>query len=303
MSVHDVGQIHLLGLALLAGLAVLLLVWGYLMRTAKAHVAAETDEPALPQKEEETFILHRITERLGVIVAASVLRSLSEERRAGIHKRLEAAGRPDGLTVERYVRRKVGEVLLYGTGACFLLLNGNALVAVLVLGFAALTDLELYTKAQQRQEEIQQQLPDFLDVLAVTVGAGLSFRQALERTAESMPGTLAEEIRLVLRQMDVGTPRREAFEALRRRNGNEALGKFVTAMQQAEELGAPLTSALIEISQDVRSADFQYLRQKAQKINPKVVGITAVTMLPGTLILIMGGLVLSMDLSGLDFLG
>lgn len=270
------------------GLVWVLAVWGLHLSTAEKRVS--TDEDLLPkkQKEEQPFILHRITALLGRPFTTTVLDLLGEERQKSIQRRLEAAGRPDGVTVEIYAQRKTGEVLLYGTIGLLFILGGNMIFGLIALFFTIMSDLDLYVRARQRQDQIQEQLPDFLDVLAVTVGAGMSFRQALERVAESMPGVLSEEFRTALRQMDLGTSRKGAFEALRDRNSNDALAKFVTAIQQAEELGAPLAQALNEIGQDMRRDDAQYMRRKAQKLNPRVTGISAATLLPGLIILVGG---------------
>ncbi|GAA3754728.1 tight adherence protein C [Spinactinospora alkalitolerans] len=290
--------ILLLGLA--GALCVVMVVWGAYLATTKTQVAAEPETAAKAKKDDETFILHQITERLGRPFLRPVLEAVGEERRAGIQVRIDAAGRPEDLTVERYVSRKIGEVLLYGTLAVLLFMNGSTMFALIILAFTALTDYALYSEARKRQDQIQRQLPDFLDVLAVTVGAGLSFRQALARVSDSMPGVLASEFQTTLQQMDLGTSRRDAFTALRARNSNESLGRFVSALQQAEELGAPLAQTLMTISHDMRREDAQYLRRKAQKLNPQVTGITAVTMLPGLLLLIGGGLFLG---SNIDFGG
>ncbi|MFE6306766.1 type II secretion system F family protein [Nocardiopsis sp. NPDC057823] len=279
-----------------AALVVLTAAYGVFLMMSQTRV--RVDEPAGPPprtREERTFVLHRITEALGRPFSGMVLESLGETRRRSIARRIEAAGRPDGLTPDRYLRRKIGEIALYGSLGTLMFLVGNPLLGVIVLAFAGLTDLNLYVQAQERADRVQSQLPDFLDVLAVTVSAGLSFRAAVGRVAESMPGVLADEFTLALRQMELGTSRREAFEMLRRRNRNDSLSKFVTAIQQAEELGAPLSDTLVNISQDMRRADAQYMRRKAQRLNPRVTMITAVTLLPGLLLLIVGSMFLGTE--------
>lgn len=280
-------------LALLAGAAallVLLAAWGYYLYTAPRQVAADVAEPTATRQRDDTFVLHRITEAVGRPLVGTMLEWLGSKGQDRIEERISAAGRPEGLTVQRYVRRKCGEVLIYGLTGLVLLFTGHSMLAVIVLVFILLTDIELFMKARQRQDEIQRQLPDFLDVLAVTVGSGLAFRLALERTADAMPGVLAEEFRTALRQMELGTSRREAFDAMRRRNNNEALGKFVIAIQQSEELGAPLGQTLAEIGQDVRREDYQYRRRHAQRVNPRVTMVTAATLLPAMLVLVASGL-------------
>ena len=290
----------LLGLS--GALCVVLFTWGFHLMTRTSEVTSDFITAAPKKKKsDETFILHRITELIGRPFATTLLEWLGEEQQAKIQARIDAAGRPEGLTVRRYAQRKAGEVLLYGTLAVFLFLQGSTTLALVVLAFGTRTDLSLYSEKRKRQEEIQKQLPDFLDVLAVTVSAGLSFRQALARGADAMPGVLASEFPLALRQMELGTSRRDAFAALRERNSNEALGRFITALQQAEELGAPLSQTLHALSTDMRREDAQFLRRKAQHLNPRVTAVTAATMLPGLLLIIGGGMLLGseVDLSAI----
>lgn len=293
--------------ALLVGLSgalcVALFVWGFHLLTRRSEVAGDFVVEAPKRKTNETFFLHRVTELIGRPFAPTVLEWLGDERQARIQLLIDAAGRPDGLTVRRYAQRKAGEVLLYGGLALLLFLNGSPMLAVVVCCFCALTELSLLSEKRNRQEEVQKQLPDFLDVLAVTVSSGLAFRQALARVADSMPGVLAAEFQLALRQMELGTSRRDAFNALRDRNSNEALGRFITALQQSEDLGAPLTQTLHAISTDMRREDAQFLRRKAQQLNPRVTGVTAATMLPGLLLIIGGGIFLGSDIDLSAILG
>jgi tight adherence protein C len=288
-----------LAAALASALVVLLGFYGLYLTQSQTRVPVDDPVNApVTTRSDETFFLHKITERIGRPFSRSVLASLSAKQKASISSRIEAAGRPDGLTAERYAQRKVGEVAIYGTLAVVVLLTDNSpLLALLALAFAGLTDLNLYVQSQERADQVQTQLPDFLDVLAVTVSAGMSFRAAVGRVAASMPGVLADEFTVALRQMELGTSRREAFEALRRRNRNESLSKFVTAIQQAEELGAPLSDTLVDISRDMRLADAQYMRRKAQRLNPRVTMVTAATLLPGLLILIVGSMILGTEIN------
>ncbi|WP_241474787.1 type II secretion system F family protein [Nocardiopsis xinjiangensis] len=283
-----------LGLAAAAAGVVLLAAYAVNLLLSRTQVSLQGptigSAPRPKRKSDGVFVLHRLTEALGSPLAPSVLRSFGERRRAAVAERIEAAGRPDGITVERYVQRRTGEVVLYGGVGLLMLLVGQVFLAVVVLAFIFMTDLNLYVQAQERADKVQSQLPDFLDVLAVTVSAGMSFRAAVGRVADSMPGVLSEEFQLAIQQMELGTSRREAFEMLRRRNRNESLSKFVTAIQQAEELGAPLSQTLVDISQDMRRADAQYMRRKAQRLNPRVTMVTAVTLLPGLLILVVGSM-------------
>ena len=124
------------------------------------------------------------------------------------------------------------------------------------------------------------------------------FRQALERVADRYEGPWADELRITLRQMDMGVSRRQAFDELRRRNTSEQVDQFVTALQQGEELGAPIADTLIQIATDMRRTDAQNARRKAAKTVPKATMTTIAFLLPGTLILIVATFILG---SGTDF--
>ncbi|TQN30930.1 tight adherence protein C [Haloactinospora alba] len=296
MPTISLSPMMILLLSASAGLLWILAVWAVHMYTAEKRVAADDEIKSKKKNEEDqTFILYRITSALGRPFRNRALNALSDEQQKAIRRRLEAAGNPNGLTVELYVQRKVGDIILFGSTSLVLFAGGSFLWSIITFLFVFMTELDLYSRARKRQDEIQEKLPDFLDVLAVTVGAGLSFRQALERVTDSMPSVLSEEFRVALRQMDLGTSRRQAFRSLAERNKNESLGKFVTAIQQAEELGAPLAQALSEIGDDMRRDDAQYMRRKAQKLNPRVTGVTAATLLPGLIILICGAMFFGMD--------
>lgn len=168
------------------------------------------------------------------------------------------------------------------------------------IGFVAvlffIPDISLWSQASERQEKIEDELPDFLDVLAVTVSAGLSFRGALERVIERSDGPLTDEMRLTLRQMDVGQSRSEAFQDLRKRTRSESLESFITALLQSEELGAPLTDALNQIALDMRRVTAQRARQKAAKANPKISAVVSLVMVPATMVLIGVGMFFAVDI-------
>lgn len=274
--------------ALLA-LCCFLLAWGFHLATVEQQVVGGIPK-AQAKKGEEVFILTRITELIGLPFTRLVLTILGPGGQARIKRRIARANRAGTLTVERYAQRKAGDIILY-CGLGLLMLSINVLITIVAIAYGLLvTDIQLWAQAQQRQEKIQRALPDFLDVLAVTVSAGLGFRHALSRVADTMPGALSEEFQTALQQMELGASRREAFDDLRNRNSSESLGQFVTALLQAEELGAPLAQALNEISVDMRRTYAQWARRKAQKVNPRITMVTLATIMPGLLLLIVGAM-------------
>ncbi|GFH35877.1 DUF5936 domain-containing protein [Streptomyces pacificus] len=238
-------------------------------------------------------------DRIGMRFAPAVLSMMGPKRVDDLRHRLDMAGNPGGMTVDRYAARRAVYGMLGVVAAFSLLLRGQAIVGLLALAYGlAWTDVLLRIAIRRRRNDIERTLPDFLDVLAVVVSAGLNFRQALERVAERYQGPWADELRITLRQMDMGVSRREAFEQLRKRNSSEQVSMFVTALQQGEELGAPIIDTLIQIATDMRRTDAQNARRSASKAIPKTTLVVTMVMLPATMILIVMSFYYG---SGVDF--
>lgn len=238
-------------------------------------------------------------DRLGMRFAPLVLRLMGPRRVDDKRRRIDMAGNPGGLTLHRYAARRA----VYGAfgvlmGLIFLT-GGHPVFAAGTFAFGLLAaDALIWQAIRERKDVIDRTLPDFLDVLAVVVSAGLGFRQALDRVAEKYEGPWADELRITLRQMDMGVSRRQAFDELRRRNSSEQVAQFVSALQQGEELGSPIAETLIQLATDMRRTDAQNARRRAAKTIPKATLVTLVFMLPATMILIATGMFLG---SGADF--
>ncbi|MFA9431661.1 type II secretion system F family protein [Egicoccus sp. AB-alg2] len=246
--------------------------------------------------------LTALLDQLGSLLAGSAAAGLGESRLAAIDELLDAAGRPGGLSAREFAGRKAAFALLMVVPGVIFAVGGTIWpVVVLPLTGWFLPDLDLKGKADDRQEEITRALPDFLDVLSVTVSAGLDFRAALGRVADSFEGPLYDEVRIALQQMALGESRRQALTDLRGRNRSESLSEFVSALQQAEDLGAPLTGALRDIAEDVRRAYAQEARRAAAKVEPRLSVLTTLTLIPAAMIVIAVGFWITneIDLGGL----
>ena len=231
-------------------------------------------------------LVENLAARLGPVLAPS----LRASRRATLEHKLDYAGRPAGMTVQRFVGRKAALTLLLGlgVGGFFLLLGASPiLIPILAVGGWFAPDILLSRAARMRQSAIERMLPDFLDILAVSVRAGLGYRYALRRVAESLGGPVGEEMLTVLRQIDLGQDRRDAFLALRERNESDSLKSFVAAQLQAEELGVPLSEALNDIATDMRRLAHQNARRQAQRAGPRVSLLVTTLIVPGSMILIL----------------
>lgn len=210
-----------------------------------------------------------------------------------LRRRVDLAGRPDGMTVDSFLQLVVKYAAVLGTAAFALLLLGNFLSMILILACIPILPLgRLAGHQRKRRAAIDDALPDFLDVLSVTVSAGISFRSALERVAARFSGPLHDELFFTLHQLDVGVPRRQSFQNLRDRCDSEPMSSFVSAFVQAEELGAPLAETLTGIARDSRRDAAQRARQRASRMVPRVTLMVSTLMVLPTVVLIGVGMFL-----------
>ncbi|MGV9252172.1 DUF5936 domain-containing protein [Streptomyces sp. NPDC003697] len=289
-------------MALLLALAMALGVWGVFagIRMYRAETKLPGDLAlALEVGATRTGAVDSLVDRLGMRYAPAVLRLMGPRLVARYRRRIDLAGNPGGLTIDRYAARRAVYGFLGGFGGLLMLLRGRPFVALLLFAFGAFwTEVGIWAAIRVRKGVIERTLPDFLDVLAVVVGAGLGFRQALDRVASRYEGPWADELRITLRQMDLGMSRRQAFAELRRRNDSEQVAMFVTALQQGEELGAPIVDTLVALARDMRRTDAQNARRKAARAVPKATMMITTFMVPATMLLLGAGLLLG---SGVDF--
>jgi tight adherence protein C len=281
------------GLLAAASVAVGLLALRMLMAKGPVERLAERTGSRVAVR--RASLPRRGVESLATRLGPRASRLLSERRRESLGRKLDLAGRPAGLTVQRLMGLKAALALLLGGAMLLLAVAGGSLLLALAVGLFAwfLPDIYLSRAGRLRQERIDRDLPDFLDILAVTVRAGLGYRLALHRVADSLGGPVGDEAMMALRQMELGASRRNAFLAMRDRNDSDALRSFVAAQLQAEELGVPLSEALNDIASDMRRAAHQAARRRAQRAAPRVALIVTSLILPGTMILIVTGLLIS----------
>jgi tight adherence protein C len=243
-------------------------------------------------------LLRRIFERVASSMGPRLMPAIRASRRESVDRRLDLAGRPGNLTVQRFYGYKAAGLILLGGPFALLMAGGGSPFAVVLAGGIGwfFPDIWVSRAGRVRQERIERELPDFLDILAVTVRAGLGYRLALARVADALEGPVGEEMLIALRQMELGASRRAAFEALRDRNASEQLQSFVAAQLQAEELGVPLSEALNDIAADMRRAAHQAARRRAARATPRVSLIVTSLILPGTMILIAVSILLGSGL-------
>jgi len=217
------------------------------------------------------------------------------ERSGTIRRRLELAGSPPGWDVDRVLAFKVIGVLVLALVASLLALAFSAplLTIVIVTALAGLAgwfvpNLVLYQAAYNRSERIRRELPDALDLLSISVEAGLGFDAALSQVARNTEGPLADEFFRVLQEMQIGTGRSDAMRALGERTDVAELRGFVTAMVQADAFGIPIANVLRVQSREMRIKRSQRAEELAQKVPVKILFPLIFCILPALFVVILG---------------
>lgn len=212
------------------------------------------------------------------------------------------AGNPNNLTVaDFYGIKALAAILCAALGFLLTLLVLQfgalkallALVVLAVVGFF-LPNLWLRSKIKKRQKEIIKVLPDAIDLLSISVEAGLGFDAALARLCEKSDNALTQEFSKVLTEMRLGKTRRDALRELSHRTGVEPLNTFVLAIIQADQLGVSISGVLRIQSVDMRIKRRQLAEEQAHKAPLKMLFPMIFLIFPTIWIVILGPAVLSM---------
>ena len=155
------------------------------------------------------------------------------------------------------------------------------------LGFIA-PGFVVSMKGRKRREEIKAQLPDALDLLAVSVEAGLGFDGAVDKLTEHMNGALADEFALTLGEMRIGESRQDALKKMAERTATPEVASFTRAIIQADQLGISLGRLLRVQSADSREKRQAAAEEKAMKSPIKMLFPTVLFIFPAMFIVILG---------------
>jgi len=185
----------------------------------------------------------------------------------------------------------VGSMLGAGKGA------GGLLLGALFIGFVGFIapDYALTLKIRGRKERIRADLPDALDLLAVSVEAGLGFDASLAKLNENMEGPLAEEFGLTLSEMRIGESRSEALKRLSERVDAQELSAFTRALIQADQLGTSLGRILRVQAADARLRRQAAAEERAMKAPIKMLFPTVLFIFPAMFLVILGPAILNVQ--------
>lgn len=232
-------------------------------------------------------------------VAGSILNLfesvLPRNYRERVHLQLVYAGMSDQFRAEEIISlRVVGGVLGFLGGALILgtgLIGGGMgilLLAVLPLLGAQLPKSWLDRKADERMDAIRRDLPDTLDLMAISVEAGVGFEGALGVVCDNFTSPLADEFARTLREMELGLPRREALQNLKKRTEVPELSNFVLTLTQADALGMPVGRVLKTSAEEMRSKRRQWARERAAKLPVKILFPLVLFIFPAVFVVLLG---------------
>ena len=218
------------------------------------------------------------------------------DARDRIARKLLLAGSPAGWDAERVLAFKIIGLVAGVIGA---LLVSSVIGSVSpfirivlfgLLGFVGFLapDSMLSRRVDERQREILRTLSDTLDLLTISVEAGLSLNAAIAQVVQNVPGVLSSEFARMLQEIQLGVPRADAFRNLAERTDVDELNAFALAMIQADVFGVSIASVLRTQAQQLRIKRRQAAEAKAQQTPVKIVFPLVLCILPALFIVIVG---------------
>jgi len=282
----------------IAGAAVLLLFLGIAAKPAPDAVQQRLSQlVAQPKTLEDIELQAPFFER----TMRPLVKRLSNVRKsnqggmvAKAQARLARAGYPGGLQGADWMGVKLLAAIGGGIGgfALGLLLGGVALgmlMGVALLGFGYIfTEYWLSKRIKKRSMAMVLQLPDALDLLTISVEAGLGFDAALAKVVEKMDGALVDEFGQAMAEVQMGRARRDALRDVAMRAGARPVSNFIGAIVQAEQLGVPIAKVLQIQSQQLRIERRQRAEESAAKAPIKMMFPMVGCIFPTIFIVILG---------------
>jgi tight adherence protein C len=228
-------------------------------------------------------------------IGALLMRFWPESRLRAVRARLLLAGSPGGLRAIDFVALRFATALLFlGVGAFYLWARGApsltdvALAAVLGVCGYVLPNAWLSRRIRERQAAIVRSLPDAIDMLTITTEAGLSFESGLQEIMTKWDNALAREFGRTLRDIGMGLTRRQALLDLAARTGVADMQSFVTALNQAEELGVSVGRVLRTQSEDMRVRRRQRAYEQANQAPVKIMFPLVFLIFPSIFAVLLG---------------
>jgi tight adherence protein C len=242
----------------------------------------------------------RVLAPLAEWLAACALRAHPRSSIEAIGLRLLSAGLGRRVSAKTFLATKGALCLVGGLFGAVVVAPavgvGSGFFAALLLGAAGffVPDTVVTMLSRRRRERIAAELPDALDLLAVSVEAGLGFDGAISKLTEHMNGPLADEFALTLSEMRIGESRQAALKRLSARVEAPEVGSFTRAIIQADQLGTSLGRILRVQAADVRLRRQSAAEERAMKAPIKMLFPTVLFIFPAMFLVILGPALLNL---------
>ena len=215
-----------------------------------------------------------------------------------VHADLLKAGLTGTLRAEEFVAIQMGSALLgVALGLACLVSGvlgtkiGVAMLFILpIIGGLAPTRW-LRSRIKTRRMRVTNDLPDLLDLMTISVAAGLGLEQAMQVSCARFESPVCDELRLTLREMELGLSRHDALDNLKLRTDIDDLITFAVVLSQADALGLPIGRVLEAQAEEMRDKRRQRAREKAAKVPVKILFPLALCFLPAIMIIVLGPIV------------
>jgi tight adherence protein C len=210
-----------------------------------------------------------------------------------LDKQLKASGLALSLQEFTFIKSMLILVFFVVGIALFLLLPINFLFRLVVL--LVMLNIPLYgtsnfltSQVKKRKESILRELPETMDVLMVSVEAGLGLDAAIVRQYAKNKSVVLTELNNAIREVQMGVPRRTALKEMADRCDVKELAAFVTALLQADQLGVPIKNVLDVQAERLRVERKQMIQAKAAKAPIKIMLPTVAFIFPVIFIILLG---------------
>ncbi|NMB26389.1 MAG: type II secretion system F family protein [Firmicutes bacterium] len=214
-----------------------------------------------------------------------------------LRHKLVLAGNPGGLETGQFLVIYILVICVFTFGAFILTVGADQQILFAGIGLGLgllLPDMWLKQRIQARQKAILKTLPSFLDLLTVSVEAGLGFDAALSKVTSREQGPLVEEFQRVLQEIRMGKARRDALRDLGGRTEVKELSSFLSALIQADQLGVSVGNVLRVQAQQMRRSRRQRAEEAAMKAPIKMLFPLVLFIFPSLFIVLLGPAVIQM---------
>lgn len=248
-----------------------------------------------PEKVIQPSIIQRVFRPFWSDFKRSFKKRMPGEKEAKLERRLQLAGNPFGLTPVdfRLIQLALFFVLpiIFGGYSSLLHVGMGGLILFAVFGILVsifLPTFYLKQKMKTRNHQALKELPDVLDLLTVSLEAGLGFDSAVNRVVSKKHGVIADEFHRCLEEIRLGKTRREALSGIRDRVEVDEVRSFISSILQAEKLGIGMVQVLRIQSSEVRDQRKQRAEEAAMKAPIKMLFPLVLFIFPSLFIVLLG---------------